>query len=65
MPKIYDNIENKLTEGLRNTIEVSHRADFCVGYFNLRGWKEVADNIENLDGGENNCCRVLVLRDAP
>jgi hypothetical protein len=56
MPKIYDNIENKLTEGLRNTIEVSYRADFCVGYFNLRGWKEVADNIENLDGGENNCC---------
>ncbi len=56
MPKIYDNIENRLTEGLRNTLEVSHRADFCVGYFNLRGWKEVADNIENLDGGENNCC---------
>ena len=65
MPKIYDNIENRLTEGLRNTIEVSHRADFCVGYFNLRGWKEVADNIENLDGGENNCCRVLVGMQRP
>ncbi len=65
MPKIYDNIENKLTEGLRNTIEVSHRADFCVGYFNLRGLKEIADNIENLDGGENNCCRVLVGMQRP
>ncbi|MBW2089990.1 MAG: NgoFVII family restriction endonuclease, partial [Deltaproteobacteria bacterium] len=65
MPKIYDNIENRLTEGLRNTLEVSHRSDFCVGYFNLRGWKEVADNIENLDGGDNNCCRVLIGMQKP
>lgn len=50
MPKIYDNILNHLTQGLNETLELSRRTDFCVGYFNLRGWKEVADKIENLFG---------------
>lgn len=50
MPKIYDNIENQLTAGLNETLELSLRADFCVGYFNLRGWKEVADKIDALPG---------------
>ncbi len=50
MPKIYDNIEHHLTKGLNETLEVSHRTDFCVGYFNLRGWKEVADKIERMAG---------------
>jgi hypothetical protein len=48
MPKIYDNIENHLTKGLNETLELSQRTDFCVGYFNLRGWKEVADKIDKL-----------------
>ena len=50
MPKIYDNIENFLTKGLNQTLELSQRADFCVGYLNLRGWKEVADKIDSLSG---------------
>lgn len=50
MPKIYDNIENHLTQGLNETLEVSKRTDFCVGYFNLRGWKEIADKIDSLSG---------------
>lgn len=60
MPKIYDNIENHLTKGLNESLEVSQRTDFCVGYFNLRGWKQVADNIDKFSGEENNRCRLLV-----
>ncbi len=50
MPKIYDNIENRLSAGLTETLRLSKRGDFCVGYFNLRGWHELADNIELLAG---------------
>lgn len=64
MPKIYDNIEHKLKSGLINTFESSYRADFCVGYFNLRGWKIVQEQIDRLAGGTD-CCRLLVGMQRP
>jgi superfamily II DNA or RNA helicase len=50
MPNIYDNIEKYLEEGLKRTLDQSKRADFCIGYFNLRGWRRIAGEVEKLHG---------------
>ena len=52
MAKIYDNIDIKFTEGLQGIITNVgvRRVDFCVGYFNLRGWNIVEDQIDSLEG---------------
>lgn len=60
MPEIYDNIKQYLSKALNSTLSISNRADFCVGYFNLRGWGEVDSQIGKLSGGEAECCRLLV-----
>ena len=54
MSKIFDNIGMSFESGLKAILANLgvKRADFCVGYFNLRGWKLVVDDIDKLAGDE-------------
>lgn len=70
MARIYDNIEMKFKEGLQGIMSSGgvERVDFCVGYFNLRGWNMIVNQVDELPGGyvyENDeqkfrVCRLLV-----
>ncbi len=60
MPRIFDNIEQALLPALRDSLSIGTRADFCVGYFNLRGWKQVDGLIENWEPENGQYARVLV-----
>jgi superfamily II DNA or RNA helicase len=70
MARIYDNIETKFTQGLQDIITNIgvKRVDFCVGYFNLRGWQLVVNQIDQIPGDyvyesnrqEFRCCRLLI-----
>jgi hypothetical protein len=60
VPQIYDNIVVPLLPALQETLDLSYRADFCVGYFNLRGWRHLDERIESWTGGDEYCVRLLV-----
>ena len=48
LTKILDNIERDTEQELLKTLSTSHRLDAAIGYFNLRGWRLLADAIDAL-----------------
>ena len=60
MSSIYDNIEQPILPELQAYLKQAYRADFCVGYFNLRGWRQIDADVERFEGGEGQACRLLV-----
>ncbi|HEX4134511.1 MAG TPA: SNF2-related protein [Bryobacteraceae bacterium] len=60
MPRIFDNIDQQLLPALQLAMSNSHRGDFCVGYLNLRGWRQLDQQIESWSGQDGSCCRLLV-----
>lgn len=62
MPRVFDNLhaDSRFLDALQQTLAVSSRADFCVGYLNLRGWRSVDEHVDRWTGGEGHSCRLLV-----
>lgn len=50
MPRIFDNKTESLAPALRETLDQAVALDACVGYLNLRGWAQIADSVEALEG---------------
>lgn len=52
MAQIFDNIEQRFTDGLKGYLSTNGvtRVDFCVGYFNLRGWNLILNEVDALPG---------------
>jgi len=60
MTLLFDNIDHDLLPTLTDGLKSATRADFCVGYFNLRGWQQLASQIDRWQGTPANRCRVLI-----
>ncbi len=65
MPHIFDNIQQVFSNALRVTLTQAEKADFCVGYFNLRGWGQISDLVAARFDGQSRFVRVLIGMQRP
>jgi len=47
MTRIFDNGEQFTLAALQEALKGAEFADFCIGYFNLRGWRHIGHLMEN------------------
>jgi len=64
---LFDNIEEFLGEQLIKTFQASERIDAAVGYFNMRGWRDLSEELDTRDPNPDGSpvARVLVGMTAP
>ena len=67
MPRIFDNLKStsSLLSALQVTLTLSSRADFCVGYFNLRGWKDLAPYVDDWETSDGPCRLLIGMQRLP
>jgi superfamily II DNA or RNA helicase len=61
MPRIFDNIEEHLGESLVGSLDDSKKLDSSIGYFNIRGWSELADAVDSLPESDGPGPKVRLL----
>ncbi|MGM1028976.1 MAG: helicase-related protein [Actinomycetota bacterium] len=61
MSKIVDNGENTLSAALSEILPHASAFDACVGYFNLRGWRQLRDAIGEMKEGDGSRPPVRLL----
>lgn len=65
MPRIFDNKQSNLLDALKDNLKVASKADICVGYFRLRGWEQLMNEVDQFAGGDGACCRLLIGMERP
>ncbi len=67
MPRILDNIDLETERELLETLGSSYRLDAAIGYFNLRGWKLLAEAVDAMPkrSGEPKSRILVGIHEAP